>query len=157
MTTDTLTEILIVERPEDLPAWADRKALVRFFHETMAPWNDEAHDVDAALDYLFSEAEGKGGFLALGRRGEGLAGAVAMLETGMSGYVPSHLLLFVSIDPSARGKGLGSQLIRRALERCPGDVKLHVEYENPAKRLYERLGFETKYAEMRWTNPSKRS
>ncbi|MDK2978441.1 MAG: hypothetical protein PWP52_1155, partial [Bacteroidales bacterium] len=29
------------------------------------------------------------------------------------------------------------------------DVKLHVEYDNPAKRLYERLGMTTKYAEMR--------
>jgi hypothetical protein len=25
-----------------------------------------------------------------------------------------------------------------------------VEYDNPAKRLYERMGFSTKYAEMRW-------
>ena len=32
-----------------------------------------------------------------------------------------------------------------------GDTKLHVEYDNPAKRLYERLGFENKYAEMRWS------
>ncbi|MCW8831309.1 MAG: GNAT family N-acetyltransferase, partial [Gammaproteobacteria bacterium] len=41
-------------------------------------------------------------------------------------------------------------VVERALEEAEGDVKLHVEYDNPAKHLYERLGFTTKYAEMRW-------
>jgi len=37
-----------------------------------------------------------------------------------------------------------------AIELCDGDVKLHVEYDNPAKRLYERIGFKNKYADMRF-------
>lgn len=147
--------MLIVERESELPPWASRAALVDFFHETMAPWNDTRADVGAALDYLFSDAEGKGGFLTLASEDDRLLGAVAMLSTGMSGYVPDHILLFVSVHPEARGRGLGGRLIQRALDRCPGDVKLHVEYENPAKRLYERLGFTTKYAEMRWKRPSQ--
>ena len=153
MRAETETELLVVERDVDLPEWAKREDLVRFFHETMAPWNDTEQDVDAALDYVFSDAEGKGGFLALLRHEGRLGGALAMLSTGMSGYVPAHILLFVTVDPSTRGKGLGKRLIEHALAQCPGDVKLHVEYDNPAKRLYERLGFTTKYAEMRYTKP----
>lgn len=144
-------EILHITSEAELPDWAPRETLERFFHETMEPWNDSLEDVGGALDYLFSDDPGRGGFLTLaGENGE-LAGALAMLETGMSGYVPAHILLFVSIDPSRRGQGLGGKVIEAALERCPGDVKLHVEYDNPAKRLYERLGFTTKYAEMRWS------
>lgn len=152
--TSTDPNLLFVETETALPDWAPRAELERFFHETMKPWNDSPEDVHAALDYLFSDAEGKGGFLTLLRHEGRLGGAVAMLSTGMGGYVPGHILLFVSVDPSTRGKGLGTKLVLAALDRCPGDVKLHVEYENPAKRLYERLGFSTKYAEMRYQRES---
>ena len=64
--------------------------------------------------------------------------------------VPENLLLMVAVDPVTRGKGVGSQLIKRSFELAEGDVKLHVEYDNPAKRLYERLGMTNKYAEMRY-------
>ena len=73
-----------------------------------------------------------------------------MLRTGMKGYVPENILVFVSILPEMRGTGLGGKLIERGVREAEGDVKLHVEYDNPAKRLYERLGFTTKYAEMRY-------
>lgn len=73
-----------------------------------------------------------------------------MLNTGMKGYVPENLLLFVAVSPSMRNRGIGAKLVRKAIEISDGNVKLHVEYENPAKRLYERLGFTNKYAEMRY-------
>jgi ribosomal protein S18 acetylase RimI-like enzyme len=68
----------------------------------------------------------------------------------MKGYVPENFLLMVAVDPSTRGKGIGAQIINRSFELADGDVKLHVEYDNPAKRLYERLGMTSKYAEMRY-------
>ena len=49
-----------------------------------------------------------------------------------------------------RGQGLGGRLIEEARRHCPQGIKLHVELENPAGRLYERLGFTQKYREMRW-------
>lgn len=86
----------------------------------------------------------------LAHRGEEPVGAVLILRTGMKGYIPPNVLVFVSVSPAARGRGLGGRIIRDALEFADGDVKLHVEYDNPAKRLYERIGFATKYAEMRY-------
>jgi len=138
-----------VESEEGLPEWANRDHVARFFHETMKPWHDSIADIQRGLDYAFSRAKGEGGFLLLARRASHLAGALLMLRTGMQGYVPEYLLLVVSVDPSQRGKGLGTQIIQRAVAECQGSVKLHVEYDNPAKRLYERLGFTNKYAEMR--------
>jgi ribosomal protein S18 acetylase RimI-like enzyme len=61
------------------------------------------------------------------------------------------------VDPETRGRGIGGALIERCLAEADGDVKLHVDYDNPAKRLYERLGFTSKYAEMRWKRPASGS
>ena len=72
-----------------------------------------------------------------------------MNKTGMSGYIPDNILVYVAVDASLRGKGIGAQIIKKSFELAEGDIKLHVEYDNPAKRLYERLGMTTKYAEMR--------
>ena len=135
----------------DFPSWADREKVALFFHETMKPYHDSVEDVNRALDYALVPEKGQGGFVMLAHRGEDLLGALCMLKTGMGGYIPENILLFVTVSPDARGQGIGGKLIKHCLNEVDGDVKLHVEYENPAKRLYERLGFETKYAEMRWS------
>ena len=135
---------------DDFPFWAKRNRVVEFIHATMKPYEDSPEDIERALDYAFSNHQGKGGFLMLARVDGRLGGALLMLNTAMKGYVPEHILVFVTIDPELRGCGIGSQLIEHSISECDGDVKLHVEYDNPAKRLYERIGFTTKYAEMRY-------
>jgi len=132
-----------------LPPWAPRRDVVQFFHEHMKPYHDTVEDVDRAVAYGLEPNAGQGGFLVLAEQDESLVGALLMLNTGMSGYVPPWILLFVGVDEKLRGRGIGGQIIEEALSHCDGDVKLHVEYDNPAKRLYERVGFTTKYAEMR--------
>jgi ribosomal protein S18 acetylase RimI-like enzyme len=45
-----------------------------------------------------------------------------------------------------RGRGIGSSLLREILARAADSariVTLHVEHQNPARRLYDRLGFRT--------------
>ncbi len=143
-------DLIKVAAEAELPTWAKREVLARFFHETMKPWHDTLEDVDRALDYARGDQPGTGGFVVLAQSGGELVGALTMLDTGMGGYVPKHLLLFVSVAPELRGRSVGRQIVERAIAECDGQVKLHVEYDNPAKRLYERIGFTTKYAEMRY-------
>ena len=144
-------EFTKILRNQEFPVWADRDTTIRFFHETMKPYHDSLEDVAKALDYALVPEKGQGGFIMLAHRGETLLGALCMLKTGMGGYIPDNILLFVTVSPECRGQGVGKRLIEHSLAETDGDVKLHVEYDNPAKRLYERLGFTTKYAEMRWS------
>jgi ribosomal protein S18 acetylase RimI-like enzyme len=51
----------------------------------------------------------------------------------------------ITLLPQFRGKGIGGALIGALLERAAASgrvVSIHVEHGNPARRLYERLGFE---------------
>lgn len=57
-----------------------------------------------------------------------------------------HLLRIIDIAllPEYRGRGIGGALMRQLLDeaRASGKpVQIHVEVNNPALRLYERLGF----------------
>ena len=54
--------------------------------------------------------------------------------------------LTIAIVPSRRGRGLGEELLTALLERAKAaghrEVSLSVEPDNPARRIYERAGFE---------------
>lgn len=50
----------------------------------------------------------------------------------------------ISLLPEFRGQGIGGTLMRGVLDEARGKgqmVSIHVEQSNPAKRLYQRLGF----------------
>jgi DNA-binding MarR family transcriptional regulator/GNAT superfamily N-acetyltransferase len=148
---DVNLKIHVVNKPEEMPSWIDRDQLAQFLHESLKPYEDTVEDIQRAFDYVFSEAEGKGGFILIGESDGKPLGALVMAKTGMSGYIPENILIFVAVSPEARGKGVGGKIVQLGFDLAEGDVKLHVEYDNPAKRLYERLGMTTKYAEMRYT------
>jgi len=136
---------------ETLNARIGSDNFIDFLHTHLDQFGDTREAIGKCLDFAFGLNGGLGGF-ALTAEDEGeLVGALVMNRTGMSGYIPENILVYVAVDASKRGKGIGRQLVERALDESDGDVKLHVEYENPAKRLYERIGFTTKYAEMRLT------
>lgn len=58
--------------------------------------------------------------------------------------------LSIAIYPEHRGRGLGTELIKQLFINMPEDIQaisLSVNIKNPAKRLYERLGFKDHYIE----------
>ena len=53
-------------------------------------------------------------------------------------------IIDVALLPEFRGRGIGSLLLKELLEEAAREskpVRIHVEHENPAIRLYHRLGF----------------
>lgn len=55
----------------------------------------------------------------------------------------------ITLAPSFRGQGLGEFLLAGVIaqsQRLALPVTIHVEHTNPARRLYERLGFRVKDA-----------
>ncbi len=152
--SETQESLRVIRSDGDLPGGMDRPRLAAFLHEHLQPYEDTPEDIEAGLDYALNNLTGPGGFMVLALDGDTLQGALVMLNTGMTGYIPEHVLLFVAVHRELRGKGIGAELIRRAQRECACNIKLHVEYDNPARRLYERLGFSSKYAEMRWTRES---
>lgn len=124
-------------------------ALVNFLHTHLEKYRDSPEDIRKALQYAMRAEPHPGGLLILAREAGEIRGAVVMNKTGMEGYIPENILVYIAVHPDMRGKGLGKQLMEMALENCKGSIALHVEKDNPARFLYEKLGFQNPYLEMR--------
>ncbi len=120
--------------------------IVDFLHEHLEEYGDPKADIQRCLDYVFD----RGGFILLGLEDKEIKGAVIINETGMGGYIPENILVYIAVHHDQRGKGVGKELMKNALKLCKGDVALHVEADNPAKFLYEKVGFTNPYLEMRY-------
>lgn len=110
---------------------------------------DDLANTRSALDFALDTGSGREGFLVLATQDDRLVGALVMLDTCMAGFIPRYHLVYVGVDDSMRGHGLGAKIVQQALDTAGEPVSLHVGRDNPAIRLYERLGFEQKYVEMR--------
>jgi ribosomal protein S18 acetylase RimI-like enzyme len=120
-----------------------------FLFQSLDQYGDERHHIMSCLSYAVSNEAGKGGSITLGSDRDKIVGAVVTNKTGMKGYIPENILVYIAVDPNQRGNGTGKALMESVIKSTDGDIALHVEPENPARRLYERLGFTNKYVEMR--------
>ena len=145
-----MMSIKVVHKSNDLPQEMSQKDLVDFLYEHLGRFRDTPSAINKAIDYAFSTQREKGGFLILAFWDDKLCGVLIVNKTGMEEYIPENILVYIATDKSKRNMGIGSIMLKKALEISEGDMALHVEYDNPAKHLYERFGFTTKYAEMRW-------
>lgn len=114
-------------------------------------FGDPKQDILKCLDYALGEGSSPGGFVILALENEKILGALIMNKTGMSGYIPENILVYIAVDAAQRGNGIGGEIMDRAVKMANGGIALHVEADNPARKLYERLGFTNKYLEMRLT------
>lgn len=144
-----MTRVQVIGPGEPFPNWCNREQLCNFLHVNMKPYEDRLEDIGRGIDYAMDSR--RGGWIFLAHREQELLGASVVLKTGMGGYVPENMLLFIGVLTDLRGQGIGGDLIREIQARVDGDLKLHVEHDNPALRLYRRLGFKNKYLEMRWS------
>ncbi len=130
---------------------------VDFLHKHLGKYGDEKELIEQSIDYAMDSEEGKGGFVVGGYIDNQLVGCVVINDTAMKGYIAQHMLVYIAVHKDYRGKGLGRKLLDKVVELCSGNIALHVEYDNPARFLYRRLGFKSKYAEMRYEQKGERA
>ncbi len=128
----------------------EKEAVASFLFTHLDQFGDPKEDILKCLGYVFKTGAGEGGFVFTASDEEEMVGAVIVNETGMNGYIPENILVYIAVHQKTRGKGVGKSLMQKALSRANGSVALHVEPDNPARKLYERLGFTNKYLEMRY-------
>ena len=137
---------LINKHSKKDPAYSN-EIIADFLYTHLEEFGDKRSDILKALDYVFNDV--KGGHILLGLNSDEIIGAVVINETGMSGYIPENILVYIAVHKDHRGKGLGKELMKETIKQIKGNIALHVEPYNPAVHLYKKVGFTNKYLEMR--------
>lgn len=134
---------------QDKPEHSEKKEIINFLFEHLENYGDPKNSIEKAIDYALEETPSFGGFVLTSYFEKELAGIVVVNRTGMKGYIPDNILVYIATHKNMRGKGLGKILMERTIQNAEGDIALHVEKDNPAKFLYEKYGFTNPYLEMR--------
>lgn len=140
-------EIIIIDQSNEKDRPFNNEQIADFLFHHLDQFGDKKEDILKCLNYVFNPQ--RGGFVVVAHENYEIAGAVVINETGMDGYIPENILVYIAVHKNFRGKGLGKLLMQKTMERAKGGIALHVEPDNPAKFLYEKLGFTNKYLEMR--------
>ncbi len=123
----------------------------QFLYEFLQEYGDPKADIAKAMQYALNQTDREtGGFVLAAYENDTIVGATVVNETGMKDYIPENILVYIATHSQHRGKGIGKSLMEKAIETSQGGIALHVEPNNPAKKLYEKLGFTNKYLEMRY-------
>jgi ribosomal-protein-alanine N-acetyltransferase len=123
--------------------------IAAFLFTHLEQYGDKTEDILKCINYAMNP--NKGGTVIVGLENEKIVGVVILNNTGMDGFIPENILVYIAVDNTQRGKGFGKKLMQKAIDTAEGNIALHVEPDNPAKALYEKLGFTNKYLEMRLT------
>jgi len=132
------------------PSFTEKQEIVEFLHLHLEEFGDPKEDITKCIDYALKEMVSFGGFILVASEESEILSAVVINQTGMGGYIPENILVYIATHKDHRGKGIGKLVMQKAMEVSSGDIALHVEPNNPARFLYEKLGFTHKYSEMRF-------
>lgn len=121
---------------------------------------EQPSDLDLAKQFLTDRINHQESIIYLAKWNDRPCGFTQLYRTFSSVSAQhSWILNDLFVDPSFRGKGIGEQLLKKAQEFTIADagkgLALETAVENPARRLYERLGWsqETEYVHYFWKAP----
>lgn len=132
------------------PNSTEKENIINFLYNNLQEFGDPKPAIEKAFDYAMKETHSFGGFVLASYIENEIVGAVVVNQTGMKDYIPENILVYIATHKNHRGKGLGKTLMQKTIDTAEGSIALHVEPENPARYLYEKVGFSSKYIEMRF-------
>jgi GNAT superfamily N-acetyltransferase len=132
---------------------AEKSAIVEFLHKNLNGRPVSKNEIEEAVNYAVKERPSFGGFVLTANEADRILGTILVNCTGMEGFNPKNRLVYLAIDKKRRRNGVARKLLKEAIQFTKGDLALQVEPGNTSIKLFEQLGFQTQYLEMRFANP----
>jgi len=132
------------------PSLERKTNLINFLYEHLQEYGDPISDIEKAVNYALKETISFGGFILVSYLENIIVGVVVVDKTGMKDFIPENILVYIATHKDYRGQGIGKKLVQKTIDLAEGNIALHVEPQNPARSLYKKMGFNSKYVEMRF-------
>lgn len=137
--------------PENKPNNIEKSEVINFLFHSLENYGDPKADIEKCVNYALKETPSFGGFILVSfDELNAISGIVIINQTGMKDYIPENILVYIATRSDLRGQGVGKKLMQETIRLTQGNIALHVEPDNPARFLYEKVGFSSKYIEMRY-------
>src|SRR5690606_42051458 len=78
------------------PSATVKSQIINFLYSNLEQYGDEKSSIEKAIDYSLGENNSKGGATILLYDNQILKGAVVINKTGMGGYIPENILVYIA-------------------------------------------------------------
>lgn len=101
----------IVFNTDNKPTEREKSEVVDFLFDNLEEYGDPKAQIKKAIDYSIQEYASFGGFTMILKDDDEIRAAVVINKTGMSGYIPENILVYIATDKNYRGKGIGGWIL----------------------------------------------
>lgn len=95
-------EIIIIDQQSIQPHIFSNEDIASFLFQQLDQFGDKKELILKCLDYVFNSE--RGGFVIIAYQDGKIGGAVVVNETGMSGYIPENILVYIAVDKAQIGR-----------------------------------------------------
>ncbi len=128
-----------------------KKQLIDYVDNYLDRYSDSKTETKEAIEQAVNK-----GYILTASSGSVIDGVVVIVHMGFDKFIPTYHLAYIGINPNSKGRGIGSELIKEAINLTNGNISLHVDLDNKnAKKLYKKMGFKHIYDRMIFQSDEK--
>jgi len=125
-----------------------KQELVDYVDNYLDRYSDSKTETIEAIEQAANK-----GYILTASSETSIDGVAIIVHMGFERFIPTYHLAYIGINPKSKGRGLGSELIKEAINLTNGKISLHVDLDNKnAKKLYKKMGFRHTYDRMIYQN-----
>jgi len=135
--------------PFESMTYSEMTEVGRFLEKNLDEYHAPYDNIIKAIQSAIKQRPSFGGFIITACKDHQTIGAIVINTTGMDGYAPQNIIVYLAVHKDHRRKGIGQELLKQAIETAKGDIAIHLAPDHKMLGLYEKLGFQQAAIELR--------
>lgn len=126
----------------------EKHRVVNFLYDQLDTANANKDFIRRSIDYATKERMSFGGFVIVCKLHYEIIGAVVVNQTGMEGYMPENVLVYIAVSEKYLQMGVAKCMMDQVLNYAKGNIAVHIRGNLDLVPVFEKLGFKKSIQEM---------